>query len=92
MHAEEEGVLKLERGEQALFLAQAAQRFELLVHGARFQEIVLDLRELFDGEGHIAVHRAEAAAVVAAPLRHLHEKGIRLVGRAVRRSCIFHNM
>ena len=23
------------------------------VHGARFQEIVLDLRELFDGEGHI---------------------------------------
>ena len=69
MHAEEEGVLKLERGEQALFLAQAAQRFELLVHGVRFQEIMLDLRELFHGEGHVAIHRAEAAAVVTAPLR-----------------------
>ena len=84
--------LKPRKAQRKGVAVQQKYALDRAVYSARFKQVMLDLRELFHGEGHVAVHRAEAAAVVTASLRHLQEQGIRLVGRAVRRSRVFHDI
>lgn len=55
-----------------------------------FTQIVLDLLHRLHRERHVAVHRAIAASLVAAPLRHLHEQRIRLIRRPISYPCVFH--